>query len=165
TGTSLTIYWTRDAIRRNKAVLERRVHEAGGVSRTIPRAMMGGRPIIPGNQTAPPFWRRNWYWRQLYLSRYHGSLGTAPSCAAAIRSSGVGWMTGYGSAIAALAENAAAAGAEPIPLHAVIVSGDTLQPGMRAAIEAFFRCRCYDMWGQAEGVGMAMECGKGRLHV
>jgi phenylacetate-CoA ligase len=165
TGTSLTIYWTRDALRRNKAVLERRVHEAGGVSRKIPRAMMGGRPIIPGRQTEPPFWRRNWYWRQLYLSSYHVSPRTAPSYAAAIRSSGVGWMTGYGSAIAALAVNAALAGVEPISLRAAIVSGDTLQPGMRTAIETFFRCRCYDMWGQAEGVGMAMECEMGRLHV
>jgi len=40
-----------------------------------------------------------------------------------------------------------------------------LQPGMRASIERFFQCRCYDMWGQAEGVGMAMECDFGRLHV
>jgi phenylacetate-CoA ligase len=165
TGTSLTIYWTKSALRRNKAVLERRVHEAGGVSKSIPRAMMGGRPIIPGRQTEPPFWRRNRYWRQLYLSSYHVSRRTAPSYAAAIRNAGVGWLTGYGSAIAALAENAAGAGVEPIPLRAAIVSGDTLQPGMRAAIEAFFECRCFDMWGQAEGIGMAMECARGKLHV
>lgn len=165
TGTSLTIYWTKSALRRNKAVLERRVHEAGGVSRKIPRAMMGGRPILPGNQQDPPFWRRNWYWRQLYLSSYHVSRRTAPAYAAAIRSAGVGWATGYGSAIAALADNALEAGERPVPIKAAIVSGDTLQPGMRASIERFFQCRCYDMWGQAEGIGMAMECDSGKMHV
>ena len=145
TGTSLTIYWPKDALQRNKAVLERRVHEAGGVSRRIPRAMMGGRPIMPGRQTRPPFWRRNWYWRQLYLSSYHVSKATASAYAEAIRSSRVGWVTGYGSAIAALAENATEAGERPVPLQAAIVSGDTLQPGMRASIEQFFGCRCFDM--------------------
>lgn len=164
TGTSLTIYWTKGALRHNKAVLERRVHEAAGVSRRIPRAMMGGRPILPGRQQNPPFWRRNGYWRQLYLSSYHVSRRTAPAYAAAIRSAGVGWITGYGSAIAALADNALEAGERPIPMKAAIVSGDTLQPGMRASIERFFRCRCYDMWGQAEGIGMAMECDFGKMH-
>jgi phenylacetate-CoA ligase len=45
------------------------------------------------------------------------------------------------------------------------VSGDTLQPGMRRSIEEFFRCKCYDSYGQVEGVAMAMECERGRLHV
>jgi phenylacetate-CoA ligase len=165
TGTSLTLYWRKRDLRRVKAALERRVHEAAGVSRRIPRAMMGGRPILPGRQDKPPYWRRNRYWQQLYLSSYHVSRRTAPAYAAAIRTSGVSWLTGYGSAIAALADNATDAGERPVPLQAVIVSGDTLQPGMRTSIERFFQCRCYDMWGQAEGVGAAMECSAGRMHV
>ena len=84
---------------------------------------------------------------------------------AALRESGVEWVTGYGSAIAALAESATAAGVPAIPMKCVVVSGDTLQPGMRRSIEGFFQCRCYDHYGQVEGVAMAMECQAGRLHV
>jgi phenylacetate-CoA ligase len=127
--------------------------------------MLGGRPIVPGAAKEPPFWRYNRFWKQLYLSSYHVSKKTAPSYVSALRESGVEWLTGYGSAIAALAESAMAAGIAPIVMKCVIVSGDTLQNGMRKSIELFFQCRCYDSYGQVEGVSMAMECDEGRSHL
>jgi phenylacetate-CoA ligase len=165
TGTSVTVYWPPDPLRRLQAVIEVRVRNAAGVSLASPRAMVGGRPIVRGDSRRPPYWRWNGFWKQLYLSSYHISKTTAPLYVTALRRSGVEWMTGYGSAIAALAESAAAAGVAPVPMKCVIVSGDTLQPGMRRSIETFFQCRCYDHYGQVEGVAMAMECGAGRLHV
>jgi phenylacetate-coenzyme A ligase PaaK-like adenylate-forming protein len=165
TGTSITVFWPPPPLRRLQAALEVRVRNVGGVSRLIPRAMIGGRPIVPGETRHPPFWRFNRYWRQLYMSSYHVSRDTAPLYVAALRKSGVEWINGYGSAIAALAESAAAAGVAPIRMRCVIVSGDTLQPGMRRSIETFFQCRCYDSYGQVEGVSMAMECQSGRLHL
>lgn len=165
TGTSLTIFWPKGALQRFYAIFEVRVQNAAGVSRHLPRAMLGGRPILRGDVTEPPFWRWNSRWKQLYLSSYHVSSATARSYVEALRHSPVQWLTGYGSAIAALAESALAAGVEPQPMKAVIVSGDTLQAGMRTSIEAFFRCKCYDSYGQAEGVAMAMECERGRLHL
>jgi phenylacetate-CoA ligase len=165
TGTSITVYWPPNPLRRLQAALEVRVRNVGGVSRLIPRAMIGGRPIVPGETRRPPFWRFNRFWKQLYMSSYHVSRETAPLYVAALRKSGVEWINGYGSAIAALAESAAAAGVDPIGMKCVIVSGDTLQPGMRKSIESFFQCRCYDSYGQVEGVSMAMECESGRLHL
>jgi phenylacetate-CoA ligase len=165
TGTAMTVYWPAPALQRLWAVFEVRIREAASVSRSVPRAMLGGRPIVRGDQRNPPFWRLNRTWRQLYLSSYHVSEKNAPGYIRAIQDSGVRWLTGYGSAIAALAESAMAAGIPPLPLQVVVVSGDTLQPGMRRSIEKFFQCRCYDSYGQVEGVAMAMECGKGRLHL
>ena len=52
-----------------------------------------------------------------------------------------------------------------LPLRVVIVSGDTLLPGMRSSIERFFQCKCFDSYGQCEGVCMAMECTFGKMHV
>jgi phenylacetate-CoA ligase len=127
--------------------------------------MIGGRPIVRGTTTRPPYWRFNWFWRQLYLSAYHISRDTAAGYIAAIRDHGVEWLTGYGSAIAALAEQALETGVSALPLRAVIVSGDTLTPGMRQSIETFFQCKCFDHYGQSEGVAMAMECASGRMHV
>src|SRR5262249_41815173 len=101
----------------------------------------------------------------LYLSSYHVSPDTALSYADAIRLYGSQWITGYGSAIAALAESALERGVAPLQLTSVIVSGDTLLPGMRASIGQFFQCKCYDSYGQCEGVTMTMECSSGRMHV
>jgi phenylacetate-CoA ligase len=127
--------------------------------------MMGGRTIVSGDTTEPPFWRFNRYWKQLYFSSYHISLKNATDYIDALKKYGSIWMTGYGSAIAALAESALDAGIDPYPLKAVIVSGDTLLPGMRHSIEEFFRCKCFDHYGQCEGVAMAMECTNGKMHV
>jgi phenylacetate-CoA ligase len=82
-----------------------------------------------------------------------------------MRKYGSEWMTGYGSAMAALAESALEAGLDPFPLRAIIASGDTLVGGMRESIERFFQCKCFDHYGQSEGVAMAMECRYGRMHV
>src|SRR5581483_7789243 len=118
-----------------------------------------------GGARRPPYWRFNRRWRQLYLSAYHVSDTSAPGYAEAIRRYGSRWITGYGSAIAALAESAMGGGVAPVALCAAIVSGDTLLPGMRADIEKFFSCKCFDSYGQAEGVCMAMECARGKMHV
>lgn len=165
TGTSLRCYWPPSILPAYWALQEVMVREVAGVGQSLPRAMMGGRPVVRGDTRRPPYWRYNRRWRQLYLSSYHVSVGTALGYVDAIRRYGSEWITGYGSAIAALAESAMAAGAEPLPLRAAIVSGDTLSAGMRSSIEAFFQCKCFDNYGQSEGVCGANECPEGHMHV
>ena len=165
TGTSLRIYWPLSMLSKWWAIAEVMVRNVAGVGQEVPRAMMGGRPVVRGDTNRPPYWRFNRRWRHLYLSSYHVSRGTAPSYVAAIHRYHSQWMTGYGSSIAALAESALEAGTEPVSLRAIIVSGDTLLPAMRSSIERFFRCKCFDHYGQSEGVCMAMECSHGRMHI
>jgi phenylacetate-CoA ligase len=165
TGTALRIYWPKSMLPKWWALTEVAVRNVAGVGQERPRAMMGGRPVIAGNTRRPPYWRFNRRWQQLYLSSYHVSPDTARSYADAIRLYGCQWITGYGSAIAALAESGLERGVAPLPLTAAIVSGDTLLPGMRTSIEQFFGCKCFDSYGQCEGVTMAMECPSGRMHV
>ena len=165
TGTALRIYWPMSMLPKWWALMEVLIRNAAGVGHRIPRAMMGARPVVRGNAKRPPYWRFNRRWHQLYLSSYHVSRDTAPGYVAAIRNYGSQWITGYGSAIAALAESALAAGVPPLRLRTAIVSGDTLLPAMRSSIEEFFQCKCYDSYGQCEAVAMAMECPHGRMHV
>ncbi len=164
-GTALRIFWPMAMLPRWWALTEVMVRNAAGVAQNVPRAMMGGRAVVRGDATRPPYWRFNARWRQLYLSSYHVSKTSAPGYVDAMRRHGSRWITGYGSAIAALAESAIEAGIAPFPLDAAITSGDTLLPGMRAAIEKFFQCLCFDHYGQCEGVAMAMECREGRMHL
>jgi phenylacetate-CoA ligase len=165
TGTSLRIYWPMAMLPKWWALTEVMVRNIVGVQQEMPRAMMGGRPIVRGNARRPPYWRFNRRWRHLYLSSYHVSRDTAPNYVEAMQEYGSQWMIGYGSAIAALAESALAAGVAPLPLRAVITSGDTLLAGMRSSIEQFFQCKCFDHYGQSEGVCMAQECLHDRMHV
>jgi phenylacetate-CoA ligase len=165
TGTSLRIYWPKAMVPKFWAVMEVMVRNIADVAQRIPRAVMGGRPIVRGSAGHPPFWRFNRRWQQLYLSSYHVSPKTAPGYVGALQQYGSRWMTGYGSAIAALAESALSAGIQPFRLGNIIASGDTLLPGMRLSIERFFQARCFDHYGQCEGVAMAMECPRGQLHL
>jgi phenylacetate-CoA ligase len=164
TGTSLKIYWPMSMVPQWWAITEVMVRYVAGVSQEMPRAMMGGRPIVPGDTNKPPYWRFNRRWQQLYLSSYHLSRETSPGYIAALKKYGSIWMTGYGSAIAALAESATDKSLDPYKLRAIIVSGDTLLPGMRKSIEKYFQCKCFDHYGQCEGVAMAMECEHGCMH-
>jgi len=165
TGTALRIYKAPAMLPKYWAAYEVMARNIAGVTRDMPRAMMGGRSVIPGATNTPPYWRYNKYWHQLYLSSYHVSERTAPYYIDAIGTYGSSWLTGYGSAIAALAESAMRNNISSLPLRAVLVSGDTLLPGMRAVIEQFFQCRCYDHYGQSEFVCMAMECSHGQKHL
>lgn len=165
TGTALRIFWPKKMLPQWWALTEVAIRHPAGVGQEIPRAMLGARNVVAGATARPPYWRFNRRWHQLYMSSNHIGPATACDYVAALRRYQSQWLTGYGSAIALLAECALEAGAEPLPLRAVIVSGDTLLPGMRRSIEKFFACKCYDSYGQCEGVAMAMECRAGRLHV
>jgi phenylacetate-CoA ligase len=165
TGTSLRIYFPKSMLPNFWAIIEVMVRNSVGVAREIPRAMMGGNPVVRGNTNKPPFWRYNRRWKQLYLSSYHVSQSTAKGYATAIQMYRSEWITGYGSTIAALAGFALDGDLPPVPVRTVIASGDTLMPGMRKSIETFFQCKCFDQYGQAEKIAFTMECAQGKMHV
>jgi len=165
TGKSLHIYWSREALPWWWALHETRVRKWAGVSQSLPRAMVGGRPVVRGDTAAPPYWRFNRHWRQLYMSGYHISPATAPLYIDAMRRYGSRWVTGYGSAIALLGEHLLEHPAADLDIAAVLTSGDTVTPRQRRAIEGGFGCSMRDYYGSAEGCCVISECEHGSLHV
>jgi phenylacetate-CoA ligase len=164
-GTALTVYWPRSMLPQWRAINDVMVRDVAGVHRKMPWAMLGGRSVVAGNVGRPPYWRFNRCWGQLYLSSYHVSPQTVHDYLNAMHQYGSRWITGYGSAIAALAEAGLESRCSTVELAAAIVSGDTLSPAMRTSIEQFFCCKCFDHYGQSERVAMAMECSYGRMHI
>ena len=77
TGTSLHIYWPLDMLPKWWAITEVMIREVAGVSQKLPRAMLGGRPIVAGKTNSPLYWRYNRRWKQLYLSSFHVSDKTS----------------------------------------------------------------------------------------
>ena len=164
TGKSLHIYWSREMLARWWAMQEVRVRGWAGVSQEMPRAILGGRPIIRGETQRPPYWRYNRHWQQLYMSSYHVSPATMPAYIEALQRYGSRWITGYGSSIALLGEYLREHPAE-LPVTAALTSGDTVSPRQRQAIEDGFACRMFDNYGSSEGCCVISECEQGRLHL
>ena len=164
TGTPLVIYWPKNMYPKWWAIDEQRTRFWAGVAQSMPRAMVGGRPIVKGDSKGP-YWRYNYIWKQLYISSYHISNVTAPGFINAIRQYGSQWITGYGSAIALLGKWLCDHSVEKPQIRAVLTSGDNLSQRNRHDIEEGFGCKVFDYYGSAEGCLLISECEHGRMHI
>ena len=165
TGTPLTIFYTPRFHHVKEAAEEARFRNWAGVSYNMPRAMIGGRVIVPVTQKAPPFWRYNLAERQVYLSAFHIAPANVRDYLRALEFGKPRWMTGYASGTYFLARLFAESGIEPPAMQAVLTSSDELTPEMRHVISQVYRCRVWNAWGLLENCGLASECEHGRLHV
>lgn len=165
TGTPVASLWTNREVRESLAVREVRSAGWAGVSFRMPRATISGRIVEPDSESRGPFHRFNAVERQVYLSAFHLRPEHARQYALAMRKHGVRWLTGYPMSICLLAQHMVHAGVEPPRLDAVIPTGETLTPEMRAVIERAFQCRAWDQYGTVEHVIFASECEAGSLHV
>lgn len=164
TGTPLLIYWPKAMLPKWWAIQERRVRRWAGVAQGMPRAMIGARPIVRGNSKGP-YWRYNYFWKQLYMSAYHISPSTSQDYVGAMQRYGSRWITGYGSSIALLGHWLCDHHARQPHIAAVVTSGDDLLPSHRKAIEQGFSCRVFDNYGSTEGCLVISECEHGRMHL
>ena len=165
TGTPLTVYADRGAVRRWYALFEARVRRWNGVALGDRWAMLGGQLVVGVERTRPPFWVWNHAGRQLYLSVFHLSETTAAHYAEAMRAHRVRYLLGYPSAIAALAEGLRSTGAQAPQLEVVISNAEPLFDHQRALITEVFGCAVRDTYGMSEAVAGGSECEAGTLHL
>jgi phenylacetate-CoA ligase len=164
TGTPLTIYISPDARKKNYAFFERSKQWAGidGFERSITFA---GRTIVPGEQKAPPYWRRNVLFNNTIFSSYHLSENTVEDYLKAIREIKPVFIDSYPSSISIIADYIIRNNDERAKVKAVITSAETLFEHQRRKIEEAFRCRVYDQYGSAEQVVFVSQCDQGSYHV
>ena len=72
---------------------------------------------------------------------------------------------GYASTLARFAEWVTRTGASAHQVRGSFTTAETLLPGQRAAIEAAFGGRVYDLYGSSEIQNIAAECPQGRMHL
>lgn len=165
TGTPLRYFVTAEAQQYNYATYEVRFRRWAGTRFGARMASINGRKIVPIEQGAPPYWRHNLAFNQLYLSAYHMTEDNLPLYVRRLERFEPDVIVGYVSSIHLLAEHINRNGMSgTIAPRAVMVSSETLFPWIRSEIEKAFGCRVHDGYGLGELVAFASECPAGRIH-
>lgn len=164
-GTPLTLWMSKQAVRGWFALFEARWRGWYGLSRRDRWGILGGQLVVPFAQTRPPFWVWNAGMHQLYCSAYHLAPQNVAAYLDAIRQHKLVYLLGYPSALHALAQMALEQKL-PIPmLKAIISNAEPLYTHQRQVISQAFNCPVYDTYGQSENICAASECLHGRLHL
>lgn len=165
TGFPLHVYWNRSAIDWERALIWRHRACAGFRIGHDWVGVLGGHRIVPVRQGRPPFWRDCRRARLSYLSTYHISPGNIPHYGEYIRERGIAFLSGYPSALYALAFSMQKAGIR-CPLKGIFYGAEPLHGFQRQAIEDTFECSLFDFYGLTERVVSAseFECRNG-LHI
>lgn len=164
-GTPLSIYIKREALRHWYAIFEARVRRWHGVRMMERWAILGGQMVAHIQQSRPPFWVYNAGLRQLYLSTHHISSSNAPWYVEALQYYRPSHMLVYPSSAAVLAAAILDQGLHPPPLKVIFSNAETLLDSQRSLIEQAFRCQVRNTYGVAEYVAGASECTHGNMHL
>jgi len=106
TGTSVTIWRSRETERALYALAAARRRHWYGLSRGDRCALIGGQLVTPTAQRRPPFWVWNAALNQLYMSSYHLAPALLPYYLDALAHYRVAYLEGYTSSLYALAQEA-----------------------------------------------------------
>jgi len=164
TGTSLSLYMTKETVRKWYALFEARSRRWYRLTRHVRWAILGGQLVTPARQERPPFWVWNSGLRQLYMSSYHLSPQNVPAYIDALEKFGVRYILGYPSAVYTLAAEALRLGRKVAGIEIVILNAEPVYEYQREAIELAFDCPARATYGMAEIVAAAGECESGKLH-
>ena len=163
TGKPVTVWLTRECLRRLYGYFEARVRGWHGVTRHDRWAIAGGQLVTPVSRTKPPFWVWNAPGRQLYLSSYHLKPEYIPAYAEAIRRYRVQYIYGYTSSLFALAREMRDSG--PVKLRVAMTNAEPLSEYQRNTIAEGFGCRVAETYGMCELAAFASECPDGAMHL
>ena len=165
TGKPLSLWLSKETVRKWYALCEARIGHWNGVSRHDRWAMIGGQLVTPVSQRDPPFWVWNKGLNQLYLSSYHLAPDLIVSYLDAISRYRVTYLYGYTSSLYALAQAVVNAGRQDIGMAVAITNAEPVYGYQRATIAQAFNCPVRETYGMTEIVVSASECPAGQLHL
>lgn len=153
-GTPLRVRFTRECHQTEMAFRWR--HKAwGGVPFLSSSAYVSGHPVVPPNQSRPPFWRWDGREKRLLCSSYHLTPENVAAYEAAFRRYRPDFIHGYPSSLYLLG------GYRP---KAVFTASETLLDFQRAGIERAFGTKVFNWYGNTEMCCNIVECAAGNLH-
>lgn len=135
-----------------------------GIDGTRPWISIRFPPVVPLDQSGPPFWRYNGAERQWLFSSFHLGDEHLPHYLEKISEIGPAEINGYPSAIYSVAAFALEKGFKGIRPLAVITVSETLLEEQRRVIEEAFACPVADQYGAAEICFWVGQCREGTYH-
>ena len=163
TGAGLSVIWEKQALVLNWAFRARQRRWAKVNPREWRLTFLGSR-VVPATRERPPFWRTNWFEKQVFMSIFHLSETHMPSYVAFLKGH-EGWpMEGFPSVLSILSDFMLKE-RECIPMKAIFTDGEPLYPDVRAKIESAFSSKVYDTYGMTEWAGLIQGCERGNFHL
>jgi phenylacetate-CoA ligase len=163
TGTPTQIYFSKSFHQKWSAIYEVRVRNWAGVNHTMSRGMIGGRRVVPDGDAQPPFYRYNFFEKQVYFSAYHLSEKTVDNYNQGLIKYKVEYLVGYANSIYFWADFVIKKKIDVPKMKAVLTSSEKLTPTMRKTIEKCFQCKVYDGYSGVEACGLISENQYGEL--
>ncbi len=127
-GTPVATYWLPDELRTSLAIRATRSCRFAGVSFSQPRATFSGRIVEPNPESKGPFYRFNWFEKQVYFSAFHLRPENVAKYLQALYRHNIVWMTGYSNSIYQLAQMAYDQGLSAPALRAIITDSEKITP-------------------------------------
>lgn len=165
TGTPVKIYYSEQFHQKWSGAFEARVRNWAGVTRFDARGMIGGRRVVMEGNSRPPFYRYNYFEKQVYYSAYHISPTNASNYVEAMWKYKIQYMTGYAVSNYLLALYIKQQGLSVPEMKAVITSSEKLTLEMREVIQDVYQCKVFDGWSGVEACALVTECEHGSLHI
>lgn len=163
TGTPLKVLWDREVQDVEFAYVHAHWRWAGFSIRQR-RATLRGNVVIPTSREKPPHWILNMAERQLLMSAFHLKPDTIESYVEKLSRFRPIALQGYPSSLYIAATLMQEAGLS-VEVPIAFTASEPLHDHYKERIEEVFGCRTYDMYGQTERVGMAVQCEKGSYHI
>ena len=165
-GTPLALVQTLGAVIREEGFIQRQLAWIGW-RHGQRRAWIRGDLVCPKQPPDGRYWCHDWFGKMLMMSSYHLSNATIGAYVGALERHDPVVIHAYPSSVGTLAAwlNAAGQRYRGRALRGVLTSSETLEPGVRNAVETAFGVPVYDWYGQAERVAAIGSCERGNYHV
>ena len=165
TGSGLVFPVTKSAVYEQWAVWWR-YRIALGINLDTKCGYFGGRPIVPIQQSMPPFWRHNRPGKQIVYSAYHLSESNIDLYLEDILNRRLTWLHGYPSVISLLASRILESKSFDLSaIKRITLGAENVNEHQYKLIENAFGVAPNQHYGMAEGVANISETPTGSLQV
>ncbi|MFN2316288.1 MAG: phenylacetate--CoA ligase family protein [Gemmatimonadales bacterium] len=164
TGVPLTFYRDRDYLDASDAGTWRNLAQAGWQPGEMIAHFWGWNERL-NKMPRLEFELRQWLRRSYQFDPFQAGEAAFPDWLKAWNRIRPVVALGYASTLGRFAEWVNRTGATAHPVRGSFATAETLLPPQRAAIEAAFGGRVYDLYGSSEIQNIAAECRKGRMHI
>ncbi len=166
TGSALAFYYTPESLAEEHVCIWRQ-RLCAGAQRNDWYFSFGGQMLVPFAQSKPPFWRTNYYSKQILFSLYHMTPENLVHYGNALHALPGKYIQGYPSSLYLMAQSLLEQG-RPLPrgkLLGIFSSSESLLAFHRETIEKAFHAPIYDRYGVSEFAASMTQCSHQRLHV